>query len=374
MTSADRKSMQLDREFAATILMRGSRAIAAESASQLLDSLPRAAAGFGPDPFVTWQGWLAARVEELSAAVGLNRPGLFVEQTHWACSALIARGIDVDVFRAGLECLRKVVEEESPERARMVVLEPIALALAAFPRETVPEPPLAASPSDSAAASHLTTDDPYGKLASEYLLAVLEGDNRRARQMVLDAAGEGVPIRDLYLRVLCPAQAEVGRLWLKNELTIADEHQCSATTRRVMGQLVQLAKVAPSNGKTVATAAVAGNRHEIGQQAVADFFEIDGWRSLHLGADVPASALLEVLESTSIDLLALSAALAVHLPILRDTIADIRASGRSSGLKIIVGGGAFRTSPDLAVELGADAYCADAEQAVVIGRRLVGLD
>ena len=70
----------------------------------------------------------------------------------------------------------------------------------------------------------------------------------------------------------------------------------------------------PPLGKTVLTAAVAGNRHDLGTQAVADFFEMDGWRIVHLGADVPADALVEVLESVDVDLLALSAALAVQLP------------------------------------------------------------
>ena len=44
-------------------------------------------------------------------------------------------------------------------------------------------------------------------------------------------------------------------------------------------------------------AAVAGNQHDIGLHAVADFFEMAGWRSILLGADVPAADLAQDLLS-----------------------------------------------------------------------------
>ena len=66
-------------------------------------------------------------------------------------------------------------------------------------------------------------------------------------------------------------------MWLANEINVAEEHFASHTTKMVMAQLLPHATIQPSNGKTMLAAAVAGNQHDIGLQAVADFFEMDGW-------------------------------------------------------------------------------------------------
>ena len=240
---------------------------------------PAAAAGFGADPFVAWQQWLVARLEELTTALSLQRPELFQAQVRWARSALRARGIDAAHLRGGLVHLREALAEELPEQVRAVGAEYLDQGLEAFDHPQSDEPAIPGS------------DEVFGRLTAEYLLAVLEGDGRRASRVVLGAATAGRSVEDLYLRVLGPAQVEIGRLWLSNEISVADEHLSSATARRLMGQLVGQAEVRPSVGKTVLTAAVAGNRHDLGAQAVADFFEMDGWRIVHLGAERPRGRL-----------------------------------------------------------------------------------
>ncbi len=362
MNSTNSHRSDPQRAFLATILSRSARAIASAAALKLLEQEPAAAAGFGADPFVAWQQWLLARIEELNTALSLQRPELFQAQVRWAGVALQARGIDLAYFRRGLLLLREALSEDLPEQATPLAADYFDQGLDAFDHPQS-EPP-----------AIIGGDEVFGRLTAEYLLAVLEGDGRRASRVVLDAAAAGRSVEDLYLRLLAPAQVEVGRLWLANEISIADEHLSSATARRLMSQLVGQAAALPPVGKTVLTAAVAGNRHDLGTQAVADFFEMDGWRIVHLGADVPVEALVEVLESVDVDLLALSAALAVQLPAVRDTIAAVRAAPRCRDLKILVGGRVFGSAGDLAQQLGADAFAADARQAVLQGRMLVGLE
>ena len=70
------------------------------------------------------------------------------------------------------------------------------------------------------------------------LLALLEGDRRRARELVFAANGMELSIPRKYLEVLLPAQSEIGRMWLANEITVAEEHFATATTRSAMAQLL----------------------------------------------------------------------------------------------------------------------------------------
>jgi methanogenic corrinoid protein MtbC1 len=222
-------------------------------------------------------------------------------------------------------------------------------------------------------SKRLLPNNPYGRIASEYLLAVLEGDRRRASRVVLTSVNGADSVRDIYLQVLMPAQAELGRMWLSGEINVAEEHFASQTTKMVMAQLLPNATFQPPNGKTLLAAAVAGNRHDIGLQAVADFFEMAGWRTIQLGADVPVADLAEAVDCFEVDLVALSASLNVHLEALRLAIHAVRSSRRGDRVKILTGGATVAGWGSWSVDLGADAYASSADEAVRVGGELVGL-
>jgi methanogenic corrinoid protein MtbC1 len=304
-------------------------------------------------------GWLAERVNELAAAVAANEPDVFTRQVQWATALLAARGVASEHVRASLEHLRQILERELPESIRPLADEYLDLAL-----QTSDEPPAEFS-------ARLWPSTPEGRLAAEYLLAVFQGDRQRASRLILDALDEGHSVQHLFSRVLLPAQVEVGRMWHADEINVAEEHFVSATTKMVMAQLMSFAEFRPSNGKTVLAAAVAGNHVDIGLQAVADFFEMDGWRAIQLGANVPTRDIVEAVEHFEADLLGLSASQSTQLETARQTIHAVRSAQRGQKLKIILGGFAFAGSEHLPLQLGADGYAPDPAAAVELGRLLV---
>jgi methanogenic corrinoid protein MtbC1 len=327
----------------------------------MLESRPEAGGGFGPDPLSAWQSWLAVRVEELAAAVAAEQPRLFTSQVHWAKAVLAARGVSTEHFRAGLTALRDVLAKELPEPVQPLAAQYLDQAVDAFDEQTAD------------LSARLLPDNTHGRLASTYLLALLEGDRRRASRVVLDAVDRPESVHDVYLRVLLPAQEELGRMWLTGEINVAEEHFASHTTKTVMGQLLSRAQLQPPNGKTVLAAAVAGNQHDIGLCAVADFFEMAGWRTINLGADVPIGDLVQAVECFGVELLALSASLNVQLETVKSTIQAVRSGPQGGEVKILVGGLAFADEGSMATELGADGYASDPDEAVRLGCQLVGL-
>ena len=244
--------MNQNHEFLAGVLRRTSRALAGYAARGLLEKHPEAEKDFEPDPFASWQNWLAVRLEELAAAIAADRPRLFISQVHWGKAVLQARGIPSESFRHGLECLREVLASELPEQVHPVATEYLDRALEAF------DEPFADI------SARLLPDTEMGRLASTYLLVLLEGDRRRASRLILGALDRGRDVRDLYLEVLLPAQEELGRMWMANEINVAEEHFASQTAKMVMAQLLPRATLRPSNRKTMIAAAVAGNQHDIG--------------------------------------------------------------------------------------------------------------
>lgn len=347
-------------EFLATVLQRGGSAFAGFAAAEMLETR-REAAGSRSDTLGPWKSWLDARVEELAAAVSAGKPELFAEQVRWSASLFAARSVPVEAMERALASLRRVLATELPESARSLADEYLSSAVSA----------LAESPATDTTGLAADTDE--GRLATSYLLALLEGNRQRAISIVHEAASEGWNIADLYSSVLAPAQREIGRMWLEDEINVADEHLSTSTTKMVMSQLRRYEQTHPSNGKTVVAAAVPDNQHDVGLQMVADIFEMHGWRTIPLGANVPIRDLVQATEAFQADLLLISAALSKHLDAVHNTIRAIRQHDSTKNTKVLVGGMAFAGVTDLAEQYGADGYAADATEALQLGSQLVGL-
>jgi 5-methyltetrahydrofolate--homocysteine methyltransferase len=345
--------------FLARVLKQGARALAAYAASELLESQPDARAGFEADPLIAWQNWLVERLEELAAAVATEQSAILTRQVEWATAFLVARGFALKHIRSSLEHLRGVLERELPETVGPLAVDYLDHALRSFD-----EP-------NTDLSVRLRPDTSHGRLAAQYLLALFQGDRQRATRPIFDALENGDSVRELLVNVLLPAQSEVGRMWHADEINVAEEHLISATTKSVMAQLMSHAEFRPNNGRTMLAAGVAGNHVDIGLQAVADFFELEGWRAIQLGADVPTYDIVQAVEYFEADLVGLSASQTTQLETVRQTIKAIRSTERGDAMKIIVGGFAFAGSEHLASQLGADGYAPDPAAAVELGRRLV---
>ena len=346
--------------FTAQILETSASAYAGFATSLLLERHPEVAERYSPGAMRTWKSTLTQRTLELAAALDAKEPRLFTSRVLWAERAFQARELEAQDLRTSLVCLREVLHEELPEVGRDAATTYLDQALDLLATET------------QAVDVQLDPTHPNQRLALQYMQAVLEGDGRRGIGLVVDAVADGLSFRDAYLSVLLAAQQEIGNLWHLGRVSIAEEHFVTATTERAMAVLAQQATRQPTHGKTVISAAVAGNTHGLAVRVLADFFEIAGWRSIGIGADVPAADLATATIYFEADLVMLSAALPTQLKTARQTIEAIRQLPDCKA-KILVGGVAFAEAPELWRALGADGYAVSADTAVEQGERLVGL-
>lgn len=346
--------------FAAELLETSASAYAACAASLLLERHPEVGERFAPHAMRDWKTSLTQRVLELSAALGVAEPRLFASRVRWAEQAFRAQERLPEDLRTGLVCLRDALHEELPEAAGKESSEYIDLALRSFG-----QPP-------PAETMILDPQAPNGRLVLRYLQSVLEGDARGAVDLVVDAVADGLDPHAAYLDVLIPAQIEVGEMWHRGELCVAEEHYVTATTERAMSIIAQNADRSPANGKTVLAAGAAGNTHSLGVRVIADFFEMAGWRVICLGANVPLPDLAAATQSFGADLIVLSAARIHELKAVHKTIEALRRP-ENRELKVLVGGAAFSEVPELWRQLGADGHAGTADEAVAAGARVLGL-
>jgi len=310
----------------------------------------------GRDKSVREVGYL---LNYLAEALEAETPALFGEYLAWAKVFLGGLKLPEQVLTSTLECTRQVLTEQLPDEVRARALEILDLGLENLKNAPVTIPGFIAGVT------------PLDNLTREYLDALLRGDRQTASHLVLESVQAGVSIKDIYTQVFQRSQREIGRLWQTNQISVAQEHFCTAATQMVMSQLYPCIFTGERRDRRMVMACVGGELHEIGARMVTDFFEMDGWETYFLGANMPLESLVRIVVERQADLLALSTTMTFHVSKVTEMIAALRANGASPRTRILVGGYPFNLSPDLWVRVGADGYAPDAETAILEAERML---
>lgn len=294
----------------------------------------------------------------LVEAVVSDDTDVFGEYVAWVKRLFRGLNFPDEVMIVTLECTAEVLKEMFAEKIHPVFMPFIEEGLKRM-NEPLDE-----------ITSFIDISTEAGRIARQYTDALLDGDRRTASQIVMNAVENKMPVKDIYLEVFQQSQYEVGRLWLSNEISVATEHFCSASTQTIMAQMYPYIFSTNRIGKTLVAACVGGELHEIGIRMVTDFFEMGGWDTYYLGANSPAASILNAIDENEAHLVALSAAMPYHRPLLRDTIRKIRESTSGKNLKIMVGGSALSFFGDKWSDFDADGYAPNASEAVEVANLL----
>ena len=294
----------------------------------------------------------------LAQAIAADSVALFVDYVGWAKVTLAKRDIPARDLGGLLGIMKESLQQELPPEFSRLAGHFLDHVLQRLPQLADDVP------------SFIVEGAPLAPLARAYLQALLRGEREIASQLILDAARQGTAVRDLYLRVFQCTQYEIGRLWQVNEISVAQEHYCTAATQLIMSQLhPYIFGGEKTRGALVATC-VSGDLHEIGVRMVSDLFEMDGWHTYYLGANTPVPAVVQALVQRQADALAISATITYHVRGIESLIAAVRRTPDCGRVKILVGGHPFKIDPDLWKIIGADGSAPDAEGAIRLANRL----
>lgn len=205
------------------------------------------------------------------------------------------------------------------------------------------------------------------EVRERFIAALREGDRGAAFAAVDAGLGAGLELPVLYIEVIQPALREIGRLWEENAISVADEHLATAITEASMARLFERAFTWQEQARPTLIAACADTeRHQVGLRMLCDLLDARGWRTHYLGASVPIDDLVRMVEARRPEVVALSAALAPHVPRVRAMISALRERLGDRTPLIMVGGRPFIAQPALAEAVGADLTAPDAAQAVEV--------
>jgi MerR family transcriptional regulator, light-induced transcriptional regulator len=321
----------------------------------------------------TWQNfsphrWAEIREEfrdsvgSLQESLATGSPAFLIDYSYRARARQAARHFPEGFTASYLRVLAGVLAEELPPDYRENSARFIRKALAAL--KAAPEEP----------AGTGSGEPSMSPAARAFLDALRAGDQHRADTIVENELESGTTVHGIYSTIFQPVLVETGRLWQENAIGIDREHYVSAAILRLMGRLDN--RIVPPaqekrQKKTVVAACVGEELHEIGIRMVADYFRMDGWDVHYIGANIPASSVIDAVKEQKAGVLALSVTLLSRLSELRYLIRSLRADPVTAKTKVIVGGYPFLLVPDLWKQVGADAGVQHAEEVVAAARRLV---
>ncbi len=296
----------------------------------------------------------------LAESVQMDSPSLFVHYIGWLKQLLSGYGLNEEDIRIKLELILFRMRAEAPsiERERAVQTLEMGILRMSEPAE---EP------------SYISEDQPLGRECQAYLKALLRRDRLGAYALIDAAIENGASLREVYRHIFQTSQYEVGRLWQTQEISVADEHYCTAVTQSAMSRFYAdwIGQKSKDRAGVLVSACIGGEKHEIGLRMLTDVFEMEGWETHYLGSQVEEEPLIDTVVQTGADILALSATMTFHVHLMKKQIARLRTDPRLRDLKIIVGGLPFNVDSALWRRVGADGYAPDADRAVLEAARLM---
>lgn len=180
---------------------------------------------------------------------------------------------------------------------------------------------------------------------------LIAGDEGGAWAVIEGALSGGLPVVDVYLKMLGPALVSIGDRWEAGTLTVADEHRATVVAQRLVGRIgPKLTRRGRKRG-TIVLAAPPGEAHALPLALFADLLRARGYEVADLGADVPVDSLVTMVASFGrLVGVGLCATTPGNESGIRD---DIEALRTATGAPIWLGGRAV-CGPDVALALGAD--------------------
>jgi 5-methyltetrahydrofolate--homocysteine methyltransferase len=193
------------------------------------------------------------------------------------------------------------------------------------------------------------------------------------KDLVGQALNEGVAAQKILAEALIPGMSEVGDLFERNEYYVPElllAARAMYTALDILRPKLAASDFEPAGRVVMGT--VQGDLHDIGKKLVVIMLEGNGYEVTDLGADVAPERFVEAVQKTGARLVGLSSLLTTTMPAMQKTVRAIRELDPSGSVKVIIGGAPV--TQEFTDSIGADGFGRDANAAVTLAKRLIGVD
>lgn len=220
----------------------------------------------------------------------------------------------------------------------------------------------------SAVSHHLPPED-----VRAFVNALRNPDDLVGAHFVESRLQDGCTIETVFLDLLAPAARRLGEMWETDEVDFVEVTMAMGRMQRLLRSLSPAFLSDAGQGEPVGSVLLScmnGEQHTLGLIMVGEFLIRDGWQVL-VGAPWSEADLASVVSTQWYDVIGFSVGTDNRLPKLRNDIRRLRAASRNPNVQVMVGGQPIAKNPNLARELGADAYAADTRSVPKVARALL---
>lgn len=171
----------------------------------------------------------------------------------------------------------------------------------------------------------------WSRLADRLFVALREGDERAATDVVVRLHAQQESVADLVGRLLVPALVRIGDDWASGDLSVAEEHRASEIVERIIATIDQRRPGRPRG--TVVVTAPPGELHGLPVSMAGAVLREDGWTVEMLGRDLPADALVQFVSEVLPDLVVLT----VTMPSVLDAAEAVSVELTAAGHDVLIG-------------------------------------
>ena len=194
--------------------------------------------------------------------------------------------------------------------------------------------------------------------------SVVDGEREQCVELTQRVADQGVNPRTVLDEALIPGMKIIGVKWDRMEIFLPEAMLAASAMKGAMGILIPLLlkggdKWEPKGKVVIGT--VKGDLHDIGKTIVANILAANGFDVQDLGTNVPPARFLEAAEQMDADIIGCSALMTTTMPVQRDVVEFLEATGLRQRFVVMVGGAP--TTEEWAKKIKANGWGRDAYQA-----------
>ena len=217
---------------------------------------------------------------------------------------------------------------------------------------------------------HLEVAGKWESIQKGFLGHLLRGDARGSLEISRKAVNDLTQFQEFMLQVIKPSMYQIGFLWETGKISVAQEHLATSIASTVLSSLYSTQEMPEPWKGRILVAAAPNEYHELGAWILSIMFEINGWESFYLGANMPVSDLVQYALDKKPDILALSVAILFNLEHAQTVIKKIRDRDKAQNIKILLGGQACSQMLRTCQDMNPDYHPSSAEESLQIAEAI----
>lgn len=293
----------------------------------------------------------------------LNDYELLKKTLNWVLNSYKAKGFKLEYFYLEMEAWIKVVDEtlEPNYSSEIIKVHEWIKSVLGY---------IEAENEESLNEIDYPFDIKWEKSKNEFFNFLINGNSAEALKFSKSMVKDRESLQSFYDKIVTYSMYEVGLMWEKGLISVAQEHLATSIVMRIMSYLyVNFILIENTKGKAIITASV-NEHHEVGARIVADFLELDGWDVKYLGANTPNDELIKIIKEEKPLFIGIAVTLAFNIIQVKELISKIRSDSQiSPDLKILVGGYAFLIGTNNSKKIGADKISVSSYEVIETARR-----